>query len=37
MVEIFGDAGRHIRTAIGTLALPFNIATEVDMVVAVRS
>ena len=37
MVEIFGDAGRHVRTAIGTNALPFNIATEVDMVVAVKS
>lgn len=37
MVEVFGDAGRHVRTAIGTNALPFNIATEVDMVVAVKS
>ena len=37
MVEIFGDSGRHVRTAIGTNALPFNIATEVDMIVAVKS
>ena len=37
MVEIFGDAGRHVRTAIGAHALPFNIATEVDMIVAVKS
>ena len=37
MVEVFGDAGRHVRTAIGSNALPFNIATEVDMVVAVKS
>ena len=36
LVEVFGDAGRHVRTAIGIHALPFNIATEVDMVVAVK-
>jgi enamine deaminase RidA (YjgF/YER057c/UK114 family) len=36
MVEVFGDAGRHARTAIGTIALPFNIATEVDMIVAAK-
>ena len=36
MVEVFGDAGRHARTAIGANALPFNIAAEVDMIVAVK-
>ena len=36
MVEVFGDAGRHARTAIGANALPFNIAAEVDMIVAAR-
>ena len=36
MVEVFGDAGRHVRTAIGAIALPFNIATEVDMIVAAK-
>ena len=36
MVEVFGYAGRHARTAIGANALPFNIAAEVDMIVAAR-
>ena len=36
MVEVFGDVGRHARTAIGANALPFNIATEVDVIVAVN-
>ena len=36
MVEVFGDAGRHARTAIGTNALPLNNATAVDMVIAVK-
>ncbi len=30
MVEIFGDAGRHARAAIGSPALPFNISVEID-------
>ncbi|HEX9648646.1 MAG TPA: RidA family protein [Alphaproteobacteria bacterium] len=29
-VEVFGDAGRHARFAVGTSVLPFNIAVEVD-------
>jgi enamine deaminase RidA (YjgF/YER057c/UK114 family) len=36
MVEVFGDAGRHARTAIGTSVLPLNNATEVDMIIAVK-
>lgn len=31
-VAIFGDAGRHARFAVGTNALPFNVAVEVDAV-----
>jgi len=30
LVQIFGDAGRHARFAVGTNALPFNVAVEVD-------
>jgi enamine deaminase RidA (YjgF/YER057c/UK114 family) len=30
MVEVFGEAGRHARFAVGTSVLPFNIAVEVD-------
>jgi enamine deaminase RidA (YjgF/YER057c/UK114 family) len=32
MVEVFGDAGRHARTAVGTNVLPLNLAVEVDAV-----
>jgi len=35
-VEVFGDAGRHARAAIGVSALPRNAMVEVQMVVAVR-
>lgn len=30
MVEVFGDAGRHARAAVGVPALPFGVAVEVD-------
>jgi len=30
MVELFGDAGRHARFAVGSHALPRNVAVEVD-------
>jgi enamine deaminase RidA (YjgF/YER057c/UK114 family) len=32
LVEIFGDAGRHTRTAIGVAELPFDIAVEIELV-----
>jgi enamine deaminase RidA (YjgF/YER057c/UK114 family) len=35
MVEVFGDAGRHARSAVGVYRLPMNFAVEVDAVVAV--
>ena len=31
-VQVFGDAGRHARTAVGVSALPFNVAVEVEAV-----
>ena len=34
MVEAFGDAGRHARSAVGVYRLPSNFAVEVDAVVA---
>lgn len=36
MVEAFGDAGRHARSAVGVYRLPMNFAVEVDAVVQVR-
>ena len=36
MVEVFGDAGRHARSAVGVYRLPLNFSVEVDAVVEVR-
>jgi enamine deaminase RidA (YjgF/YER057c/UK114 family) len=35
MLQIFGEEGKHARSAIGTSNLPGNIAVEVEMVVEV--
>ena len=35
LVEIFGDKGRHARSAVGLSALPANVCIEVEMVVEV--
>ena len=35
MVEVFGEAGKHARSAIGTNSLPGDIAVEVEMIVEV--
>lgn len=36
MEEVFGDAGRHARAAVGVPALPLGAAVEVDAIVAVK-
>jgi enamine deaminase RidA (YjgF/YER057c/UK114 family) len=36
MIEVFGDAGRHARAAVGVPTLPLGAVVEVDAVVAVR-
>ncbi|MDO7835949.1 RidA family protein [Sphingobium sp. HBC34] len=36
MVEIFGDAGKHARSAVGVPVLPLGAVVEVDAVVLVR-
>ena len=33
MVEVFGDIGRHARSAVGVYRLPLNFSVEVDAVV----
>ncbi|MGB3954139.1 MAG: RidA family protein [Brooklawnia sp.] len=35
LLEIFGDNGRHVRSAVGVAALPMNAAVEVELVVGV--
>lgn len=35
LVKIFGDRGKHSRTALGAAALPLNVAVEINLVVEV--
>ena len=35
-VEVFGEAGRHARTAVGVSALPYDVAVEVEAIVEVE-
>jgi enamine deaminase RidA (YjgF/YER057c/UK114 family) len=37
LVEIFGDAGRHARSAVAASDLPFNIPVEIEMIVEVEA
>lgn len=34
--ELFGEAGRHARSAVGVPVLPLGVAVEVDAIVAIR-
>jgi enamine deaminase RidA (YjgF/YER057c/UK114 family) len=34
--KIFGDAGKHVRSAVGVTALPLNSAVEIEMIVKVE-
>ncbi len=36
LVEIFGDKGKHSRTALGAAALPLNVAVEINFIVEVE-
>ena len=36
MQEVFGESGRHARSAVGVTVLPLGVAVEVDAIVAVR-
>src|SRR5262245_4664672 len=36
MVEVFGDAGKHARSAVGMAGLPVNIPVEIEMVLEVE-
>ena len=36
MVEVFGEAGRHARSAVGMAELPFGIPVEIEMIVEVE-
>jgi enamine deaminase RidA (YjgF/YER057c/UK114 family) len=36
LVELFGEAGRHVRSAIGVHALPSNVSVELELTVEVE-
>lgn len=36
LVKIFGEAGRHARVAIGTVALPLDSPVEIELIVQIR-
>ncbi len=35
LTEVFGDAGRHVRSAVGVSELPLNAAVELELIVEV--
>lgn len=36
LVEVFGEDGRHVRSAVGVSSLPLDFAVEIEMVLQVR-
>ncbi len=36
MVEIFGNKGKHARSAVGMYSLPFNTAVEIEVIVEIE-
>lgn len=36
MVQVFGEKGKHARSAVGMYALPSNIAVEIEMIVEIE-
>lgn len=37
LVEVFGEAGRHTRSAVGLAELPFDIAVEIELIARLRT
>jgi enamine deaminase RidA (YjgF/YER057c/UK114 family) len=35
LVDVFGEAGRHTRSAVGLAELPFDIAVEIELIAAI--
>jgi enamine deaminase RidA (YjgF/YER057c/UK114 family) len=36
LVELFGEKGKHSRTALGAAALPLNVAVEINLIVEIE-
>lgn len=37
LLDLFGDAGAHARSAVGMASLPFGIPVEIEMIVRIRA
>ena len=37
MTELFGEAGQHVRAAVGSIALPLGASVEVEMILQLKS
>jgi enamine deaminase RidA (YjgF/YER057c/UK114 family) len=37
LVQIFGDKGKHSRTALGAASLPLNVAVEINLVIEIEA
>jgi enamine deaminase RidA (YjgF/YER057c/UK114 family) len=37
LVEVFGEAGRHARSAVGMAVLPLDTPVEIELIAEVRS
>ncbi|TAG08335.1 MAG: RidA family protein [Verrucomicrobia bacterium] len=37
LVQIFGERGKHSRTALGAASLPLNVAVEINLVVEIKA
>jgi len=37
LIEVFGEDGRHARSAVGVAELPLNAPVEVELIVQIRS
>jgi len=35
MVQVFGEAGKHARAAVGASSLPLGVAVEIDAIAAI--
>lgn len=37
MIDVFGEKGKHARSAVGVCSLPFNMAVEIEVIVEVEN
>ena len=37
LIDVFGDAGRHVRAAVGSIALPLNAPVEIEFLFEIAS